>query len=193
MLEMNTQDLRVIKTQKAIKTVFWEMLKTCPIEKISVSALAREAQINKATFYLHYQDIYDLYNKMRDEFIEKMIGSMDFFPLLVTDPEEFLERYNASLEKSIDMVQVLWPTQDARSFPPKMTELCRRKIYGTCPIDPSPKADIVIDIILTCIMSLTFRYFHTEPELAKEVLTSLINSMLLPLCHTESQQVVPQT
>ncbi len=51
---MNNQDLRVVKTRASIKKTFCDMLKKSPVEKISVTELARQAQINKSTFYLHY-------------------------------------------------------------------------------------------------------------------------------------------
>ena len=53
-------DLRQKKTLAAIRTAFLELLGKKPLEKITVKELAEKAQISKATFYLHYQDIYDL-------------------------------------------------------------------------------------------------------------------------------------
>ena len=61
---MNTRDLRVIKTQRAIHDAFLSLLRTKPLAKISVTELARIAEINKGTFYLHYRDIYDLYHAL---------------------------------------------------------------------------------------------------------------------------------
>ncbi len=60
---MNNQDLRVLKTIENIENVFFELLGSKPIEKITVAELARVARINKGTFYRHYLDIPDLYMK----------------------------------------------------------------------------------------------------------------------------------
>ena len=51
-------DLRVEKTEKAIKNAFIELRSQKPLEKITVKELCAEARINKSTFYSHYQDIY---------------------------------------------------------------------------------------------------------------------------------------
>lgn len=47
---MNNQDLRVLKTIKNIENGYYELLGSKPIEKITVSELARVVRINKGTF-----------------------------------------------------------------------------------------------------------------------------------------------
>ena len=53
-------DLRIQKTRNSIINAFLELRSRKPIEKITVTELAELAVINKATFYKHYKDIYDL-------------------------------------------------------------------------------------------------------------------------------------
>ena len=57
-------DLRVTKTRRLIKATFLELVQAKPVQKITVTELAKRAEISKGTFYLHYLDIYDLYNQM---------------------------------------------------------------------------------------------------------------------------------
>lgn len=60
-------DLRVTKTRRLIKATFLELVQAKPVQKITVTELAKRAEISKGTFYLHYLDIYDLYNQMVEE------------------------------------------------------------------------------------------------------------------------------
>ena len=53
-------DLRTEKTKRSIINSFLELRSRKPLEKITVKELSEKAEINKATFYLHYHDIYDL-------------------------------------------------------------------------------------------------------------------------------------
>ncbi|MCR5845862.1 MAG: TetR/AcrR family transcriptional regulator [bacterium] len=53
-------DLRYRRTEAAIMQAFDELLKGSDSKKITVSALAREADIDRKTFYLHYNSIEDL-------------------------------------------------------------------------------------------------------------------------------------
>ncbi|MFB5760698.1 TetR/AcrR family transcriptional regulator [Paenibacillus medicaginis] len=60
---MNENDVRVIKTKKALHQSLLTLLKTTALESISVSALCREAAVNRGTFYLHYKDIRALFDE----------------------------------------------------------------------------------------------------------------------------------
>ena len=54
---VDRKDKRVARTEKAIRTAFFRLLGDMEYEKISVSALSREAGIDRKTFYLHYRSI----------------------------------------------------------------------------------------------------------------------------------------
>ena len=69
-------DLRVKKTRKSIVDAFIELRQIKPLEKITVKELASKAMINKATFYLHYQDIYDLEDSLESELISSVLSSI---------------------------------------------------------------------------------------------------------------------
>lgn len=53
-------DRRVVRTRKAIMAAFDKLVVERGIEKLTVSAIAREADIDRKTFYLHYSSIDDL-------------------------------------------------------------------------------------------------------------------------------------
>ena len=46
------------KRQEEIISAFWEQYKKMPIEKITVKSITDACQIHRATFYIHYQDVY---------------------------------------------------------------------------------------------------------------------------------------
>ena len=58
--EVDFLDIRIEKTERAIKQAFMELRAEKPLEKIRVKELCDRACINKSTFYAHYQDIYAL-------------------------------------------------------------------------------------------------------------------------------------
>ena len=69
-----------------------ELLKKKDLEKITVSELSEKAEINKATFYLHYSDIYSLYQEALARHIKDIIVNVGLLEKLFTDPEEFSRR-----------------------------------------------------------------------------------------------------
>lgn len=57
---MHKQPDKVAQTKQRIETAFLKFYKDTDIEKISIKSITSEAQVYRSTFYLYYQDIYDL-------------------------------------------------------------------------------------------------------------------------------------
>ena len=88
-MEKKKTDLRVIKTKKAIYNALYRLLKKKSLDKITVVELAEAAEINKATFYLHYSDIYALYQEAMASHIKDLIIESDMLKYLFDDPKTF--------------------------------------------------------------------------------------------------------
>ena len=69
-------DPRTRYTRKVIQDAFLEILKEKPVSRITVKEVCDKAEINRGTFYRHYQDCYDLLDKIEEEGLkefEKML------------------------------------------------------------------------------------------------------------------------
>lgn len=60
-------DRRALYTKRAIKDALLELLEAQHYEKISVAALCRQAEITRATFYLHYDGMDGVLSELLDE------------------------------------------------------------------------------------------------------------------------------
>ncbi len=56
-------DLRVLRTKKSLNEALLVLMEKKDFPTITIQELADEAMINRATFYLHYDDKYDLLEK----------------------------------------------------------------------------------------------------------------------------------
>ncbi|SEP47332.1 TetR/AcrR family transcriptional regulator [Propionispora vibrioides] len=65
-------DRRIKKTKDAIQTAFSKLLSANSMEDITVKKLCEKADINKSTFYLHYKDIYDCADCLRDTILDEV-------------------------------------------------------------------------------------------------------------------------
>ncbi|VDG25475.1 TetR/AcrR family transcriptional regulator [Lactiplantibacillus mudanjiangensis] len=70
-------DRRIIRTEQQITDIFFTKLATKPLSKISVSEITRAANINRSTFYLHYQDVFDLYQQVTQTLINDLAQVFD--------------------------------------------------------------------------------------------------------------------
>jgi len=65
-------DRRIQKTRKAIKKSFIELLNETNLGDMSVNDIAERADINRGTFYLHYEDKFDLFEKYANELLNEL-------------------------------------------------------------------------------------------------------------------------
>jgi len=65
-------DARVRYTLMRIEEAFFALLEKKPINRITVRELCDRAEINRATFYTHYTDVYDLMEKMEQQALEEI-------------------------------------------------------------------------------------------------------------------------
>lgn len=63
---MKKTDLRVKRTNKMIIEAFIRLVEEKGFEQVTVQDIAEEAMINRATFYAHYKDKQDLYERIFD-------------------------------------------------------------------------------------------------------------------------------
>ncbi|KRL58090.1 hypothetical protein FC70_GL000163 [Paucilactobacillus oligofermentans DSM 15707 = LMG 22743] len=76
----NKNDLRVIKTENQINAAFISLIQSKATDKITISELAKEAQIQRKTFYLHYQSIDELILKFEKSLlveIKNLLAKID--------------------------------------------------------------------------------------------------------------------
>lgn len=83
---MKKVDHRTKVTKMLIKKAFTDLLKFKPVQSITVKELCEKAGINRGTFYAHYNDVYDLFNNIEKEMIEKFNETLE--PLLTLDEDE---------------------------------------------------------------------------------------------------------
>jgi AcrR family transcriptional regulator len=68
-------DLRVRRTHKLLQEAMIELITEKGFDAITVGDIAERAMINRATFYRHYQDKYDLVMKIFEETVGQLVTS----------------------------------------------------------------------------------------------------------------------
>lgn len=69
-------DRRVAKTRKAISEALKKLIAEKGIDKVTVSALAREADIDRKTFYLHFSSIDELIRKEAEDLVDQLVTAV---------------------------------------------------------------------------------------------------------------------
>ena len=71
------EDRRAVRTKKAIRTAFLSLLEEKSLNQITVAELSRRADLGRGTFYLHYKDVYDLYEHIEDDLYGELVQIFD--------------------------------------------------------------------------------------------------------------------
>lgn len=66
-------DLRVKKTRYAIQQVVLEKISKKELSKITVTEVIQAADCSRSTFYLHFKDVFDVYEQLGDELISDVV------------------------------------------------------------------------------------------------------------------------
>lgn len=73
-------DPRVRYTRELIQNTFLQLLREKPVQKITVAEICKAAEINRTTFYRHYQDCYDLLDQLKQRAQEKLQATLETIP-----------------------------------------------------------------------------------------------------------------
>lgn len=80
MKNINENDRRVKRTKRSLREALFKLLQQKPVNHISVTELTKLADVNRATFYFYYDDIFDMLEQIQNEtynVLEKIIGDED--------------------------------------------------------------------------------------------------------------------
>lgn len=79
-------DARVRYTKMMIRNSFIALLRTKPLAKITVTEICAGAGINRATFYAHYSDPYELLRRIQTEMMDDVLSGLRG-PVASDDPD----------------------------------------------------------------------------------------------------------
>lgn len=95
-METKKLDRRTLKTRKAIADALAELLMEKELRKVTVQEIADKSDVNRVTFYNHFLEVYDLYDKME----RAVLTEMGLLMLELKDLK--IEEFYAQLVKYID-------------------------------------------------------------------------------------------
>lgn len=70
--KMAKVDRRILKSQEAIKKAVIELMSEKGFDNVTIQDISDRANVHRATIYLHYQDKFDLLDKLIEEHIHEM-------------------------------------------------------------------------------------------------------------------------
>lgn len=78
---LHKSDRRVRRTKRVLAVVLVDLLKEKPLNRITVKEVTEIADVNRATFYRHFKDIYDMFHRIEDELLADFKKNVTVQPL----------------------------------------------------------------------------------------------------------------
>lgn len=107
----NTTDLRVVKTRKSICNAFTKLLAQKDFRTITITDIAKMADVNRKTLYNYYSSTDDILKEIVDQSLAQLLGNslnkVDFQKLF-QNPELLFKRLNSLIEEDFDTYAALF-------------------------------------------------------------------------------------
>lgn len=121
-------DARVRYTKMVIKDSLVELLKEKPLNRITVKELCERAELNRATFYKYYRDVYDLLEQLEQEFLDQLLNGVQ-----ERDFHQMLHWALTSIQANGVVYQTLFSENGDPYFPNRLLSRCFQNMALTMP------------------------------------------------------------
>ncbi len=151
-------DLREKKTRRSITNAFLQLRRQKPLERITIKELAELAEISKATFYLHYRDVYDLSDQLQNEVIQSVLCSIEHPESFLTDQKAFTAELFRAFHAQQSLIGILFSGAQSGVLPMRIELEIRSFIHKI-----QPEMDKMQDMFLTYSIQgghAVFQKFH---------------------------------
>lgn len=125
-------DRRIKYTRKVLSETLLGLLKTKPVEKISITELCKCSDINRATFYLHYRSVYELLHEIQDTFYNSIKADIE---ALIQDGtnQSTLSLLIRKIGDNKELCEALFLTKGEKSFQEKIISIAKDEITRIWP------------------------------------------------------------
>ena len=102
-------------TKRLLKESMLRLLQERPLEKISITELCRNAGINRATFYRHYEIPRDVLNEIGKDIFYEMRKELEM-PKFQSDIKAFIEKLCLFMENNMDIMRTIIKSSTETDF-----------------------------------------------------------------------------
>lgn len=172
-------DLRKKKTLRHIRDAFLQLRADKPLEHITVKELSELAEISKATFYLHYKDIYDLSEQLQNEIIQRILDNITHPEQLIPNPTQYTQELFEAFCANQNLMEILFSGNQAAMLPLRIEQKVKEYLFQTF---PDFKEDARFNILLTYhIQGGYYAYMENHKRFGNESILDTVCEIAIKL------------
>ena len=168
-------DLRTKKTRRSIKNAFLQLRASKDLERITVKELADLAEISKATFYLHYRDVYDLSEELEQEVLQNCLDSIPHPEYIRDQNTEFVKEMVHAFNSQLPLINTVFSGSRSAFLPISLEKKVKNFVFQAY---PHLKDDASFNIMLTYeIMGGYFAYVENYQQFGVQKVADVIGNI----------------
>lgn len=176
-------DRRIIKTRDAIKTAYMNLLIEKQNHKISIAELSREANIDRKTFYLHYNSVDDIMTEIIKEHLlefEQLVNENNILQDTI-NVNILMQSLNICVMKNIDFYRSIANHLGFENFSKQMKEMLIEKSIASLSVSSSlSERDLRIycNFLLSGIIDVYVDWFQNKISITLDELGQLTSNVM---------------
>lgn len=181
-MKTNRTDRRIEKTIKATETAYFELLSEKKNDRITITELADRANIDRKTFYLHYNSVDDVIDRHSRATVARIMAELEnkgFFND-VLDVSVFFETVLAVREEELQEFEVLQDPEITalawKHAENNLKDMLRDIAYRFFD-EPDPEMELSIKFYTAGIMSIFVSYIRQEIDIDPHELVRILSDL----------------
>lgn len=177
---IKTPDRRVLRTKKAIRNAFAQLLSEKDIDDITIKDISDTADINRKTFYNYYSGIYQIVDEIENEIVtafEKALKDVDINKDMQT-PYLIFSKLTAIINSELEFYSHLLNMNHNASLVSKVITSLKSKLKESftskTEIDKI-KFDIIADYSISGMVSVYQSWFNSDRKIPFEHLSDVVS------------------
>lgn len=179
---ISKQDKRIIKTRKAIRVAFAELLSEKDINEITIKDISDRAIINRKTFYSHYSGIHELVDEIQNEIVEMLVKAMDgeSFINITENPYHLFNKLNTVITDYLDKYGFIFNNDHSFRLFSKIAlslkDTLKASYLDESGIDETV-FDMSLDYIFAGMLSVYQAWLNSDKSISIEEISNLVGTM----------------
>lgn len=174
-------DKRIEKTRELIESNFFLLLQKKDISKITVTEICKMANIGRGTFYLHFQDTYDLYDKMEIKLCRDLVQIFEeAYPTAKKEQQIILlEHLTEYIETRKDIFLSFSRKDHGQALFERIRRIFNEKVLWEVPRLYKSEYDVIeSEFIVSGIIGVLQKWILNDMKMTREELTKYLSKVL---------------
>ncbi|MBQ5591847.1 MAG: TetR/AcrR family transcriptional regulator [Clostridia bacterium] len=178
-MPVKSLDRRARMTREILKQSLIELMKTKPIHEISIKKICETADINRSTFYHHYDSQFDLFNDILNDIGYDIIEIVRNNHRSESWMKNILRESFVYIENHRDTILVILGENSGFSVGERLTTYVE-KFVNTSLENSSEIAKYSVQFAVAGMTSVIWQWLNKEDRLPAEDLANMVNALLAP-------------